>query len=370
MRFYDLLQLDPAVVKQKLRAAQTTKERARLWLAMGLRSALIVLFAILCIAPVGKYFGPQNSPMGVALFCLMLGFRFVDFGYCIKDSLLNLGITFFLLLVSPVAASLVNPVFAVCIHALSFFIILLMASDNPIMGNGGMYGFAYVFLSGNPVTGELFYKRAAVALIGYVICAAIFYAKHRKKHQNIRFREVAARFDLTNEKSRWQLRMALGVGLVLTLGYFSGIKHFMWMGFSCAAMLSTYPYSVNIKSRCIHRMIGVVCGSLAFFAIYLITPPSLTSLLGPLGGFFLGFCTDYRFKSGINCFGALMMAAGIYGIHSAVLLRVVNNLFGVLLALGFIYVYDKLIDQRYVPLTTREELEELEQLEEDEEAGL
>lgn len=347
MRFYDMLQLDSAALKSRIRAAETANERRKIWIAMVDRSVLIVLFAILFIAPMGKVFGTENNPMAVALFCILLGVRFVDFDYCIKDAMIALGVSFFLLLVAPVAASLVNPLAAACIHFIAFLTILLMTCNRPELGNGGLYGFAYVFLTGNPVTGMIFWKRAALTLVGYVLCGAIFYVKHRKKHADVRFRHIAAQFDLSQEKSRWQLRMALGVSLVLTLGSFLQIERFMWMGFACASMLSSYPYTVNIKERVWHRILGVVVGSTLFFFVYQMVPESMHTILGPLGGFCLGFCADYRYKTAMNCFGALMLAAGIYGVQGAVLLRIGNNILGAVLGFVFIFLYQKLVDKRF-----------------------
>lgn len=347
MRFYDALQLDPAVLKPKIRGAETVEERRRLQFAMALRSLLIVGFAICCIAPVASMFGPENTPMAVAMFCILLGVRFVDFGYCIKDSMVNLGVAFLLLLVAPVLASLVHPVLAVCIHFCAFFALLIMLSDRPEMGNGGLCGFAYVYLTGNPVTGELFWKRAVLTLVCYLLCGLIFYCKHRKKHGKTRFRQVVDNFQMSCEKSRWQLRMALGVSLVLTLGSYFQMERFMWAGFACASLLSSYPYSVDIKERFFQRIIGVVAGSLAFLMIYQVVPDSLHMLLGPFGGICLGFCTDYRYKTAINCFGALMMAAGLYGIEGAVILRIADNVLGAIFGFAVIFLYAKLVDRRF-----------------------
>lgn len=347
MRFYDMLQLDPAVLKSKIRACETAGERRRIWIAMALRSLLIVLFAILFIGSLGSVFGTENNPMGVALFCIFLGIRFVDFGYCIKDSMVTLAIAFTIFLVAPVVATSVNPILAACVHFGAFLTLLLITADKPELGNGGLCGFAYIFLTGNPVTGVIFWKRAALTLVGYLLCGAVLYFKHRNKNKEIRFRQIVAQFDMSQEKSRWQLRMALGVSLVLTLGNFFQLERFMWMGFACASLLSSYPYTVNIKERVWQRILGVVVGSALFFVIYQITPEAMYGLLGPAGGLCLGFSTDYRYKTAINCFGALMMAAGVYGIQNAALLRVQNNVLGVILGFAFIWLYQKVIDKRF-----------------------
>lgn len=345
MRFYDALQLDPSILKKKIRSADTPSERHRMQIALVLRSFLIVAFAIVMIAPVGSVFGAENSPAAVAMFCILLGVRFVDFGYCIKDSMINFAIIFVLLLTAPVLAALVPPVAAIPIHFVALFLILVMGCKAPEMGNGGLYGFAYIYLTGNPVTGDLFWKRALLMLLGYVLCGGILYFKHRGKHQDVRFLQTISGYSLKNQNHRWQLRMAIGVSLALGLGYLLQMERFMWAGFAAGTMLSSYSDVNDAKERLFQRVGGVIVGSLLFFGAYELTPPGFHSLLGPLGGVCLGFCADYRFKTAINCFGALMLAAGLYGPEKAVLLRIVNNIIGVVFGFAIVFLYDALVDR-------------------------
>ena len=339
MRFYDALQLDPGALKQKIRTADTPAERHKMQAAIVLRSFLIVAFAMAVIAPVAGTFGVENNPLAVALFCILLSIRFVDFGYCIKDSLVNFGLVCVLLLTAPLLAIL--------IHFAALFVILLMTCEQPEMGNGGLYGFAYVYLAGNPVTGDLFWKRAALMLLGYIICGTILYCKHKNKHRNVRFREAAGSYSLTNRKHRWQLRMAIGVSLTLGLGYLFGIERFMWGGFAASSLLSSYTDANGVHERLSHRIYGVVVGSALFFAVYELTPESFHALLGPLGGVCLGFCTEYRYKTLLNCFGALLMASSLYGSHGAALLRIGNNLLGVVFGYLVLLLFYALVDRHF-----------------------
>ena len=347
MRFYDALQLDPGALKARIRQAETVGEKRKMQAAIVLRSFLIVAFAMVVIAPVAGLFGAENNPVAVALFCILLSIRFVDFGYCIKDSMVNFAVVFLLLLTAPVAASLVHPLLAILIHFAALSIMLLMTCEQPEMGNGGLYGFAYVYLAGNPVTGDLFWKRAILMLLGYLLCGGILYFKHRHKHRDIRFRQAVASYNLENRKHRWQLRMAVGVSLALGLGAFLDVERFMWAGFAASSLLSSYTDEDGVRERVGHRICGVVIGSLLFFAVYELLPSQFHSLLGPLGGVCLGFCTDYRFKTALNCFGALLLASGLYGSHGAVLLRIANNLVGVIFGFVIILVFYALVDQRF-----------------------
>ncbi len=346
MKFYDALQMDPAILKRKIAACETRQEKAYYWVAMAVRSALIVAFAIVFISLLSRVFGADNTPLAVALFCMMLGIRFVNFEYCIGDSLITLAAVLFILVLAPSAAVLLPPVLLIPLHFTAFFALLYVTTQRPEMGNGGLYSFAYIYLTGNPVMGEALMRRGLMALVGYLICGAILFAKHRHQHTTTRFHHVMRRFDLSTQVHLWQVRMALGVSLVLTVGQVVGVERFMWMGFACASLLSEYPYSGNACVRSRQRIIGAIAGSCAFFILYLVTPEAFHSLMGPLGGLCLGFCTDYRYKTAMNCFGALMLGTGIYGLSGAVLLRIVGTVLGVLFGLLFAAIFHRLAGVR------------------------
>lgn len=341
-----MLQLDPAVIKKMISKSQSKKECCFLWATMLLRSILLVSFAIVFIAPLSSIFGAENNAMAVSMFCILLAIRFVDFGYCIKDSLLNLAIIFLLLLVSPVLGYYTNPILAFLIHFLSFFIILFMSCDKPEMGNGGLYSFAYIFLSGNPVEGVIFYKRFLLTCLCFLICASVFYFKHKDKYTEIPFLMKRKQFNLYAHKHQWQIRMSLGVSLILTLGVFFHIKRYMWMAFACGSLLSDHSREPNIKQRFIHRLAGAVAGSAIFYLLCRFLPTSFQSVLGILGGIVLGLCTEYAYKSALNCFGAIVTAASLYGLNEAVILRIVNTFAGVVFAFVFFFLYEYLIGKR------------------------
>ena len=346
MKFYDALQMDPAILKREIAACETRQEKAYYWVAMAVRSALIVAFAIVFISLLSRVFGADNTPLAVALFCMMLGIRFVNFEYCIGDSLITLAAVLFILVLASSAAVLLPPVLLIPLHFTAFFALLYMTTQRPEMGNGGLYSFAYIYLTGNPVMGEALMRRGLMALVGYLICGAILFAKHRHQHTTTRFHHVMRRFDLSTQVHLWQVRMALWASLVLTVGQVVGVERFMWMGFACASLLSEYPYSGNACVRSRQRIIGAIAGSCAFFILYLVTPEAFHSLMGPLGGLCLGFCTDYRYKTAMNCFGALMLGTGIYGLSGAVLLRIVDTVLGVLFALLFAAIFHRLAGVR------------------------
>ena len=180
---------------------------------------------------------------------MILGIRFVNFEYCVKDSLVTLLAVLAILVLAPSVAAVIPEIFLIPLHFAAFFALLYMTTQRPEMGNGGLYSFAYIYLTGNPVTGEALVRRIFLALVGYLICGAILFAKHRDQHTATRFHHVVRKFDLSTPIHLWQLRMALGVSLVMTAGQVFGVERFMWMGFACASLLSEYPYSGKVFTR-------------------------------------------------------------------------------------------------------------------------
>lgn len=348
MSFYQSLQMDPSVLKKRIAQCETVREKTFYWAAIAIRSVLIVAFAIVFISLLSGLFGQENTPLAVAVFCIMLGIRFVNFEHCIRDSLITLAIALAILVFAPSLAGIAPPILVPFIHFVGFFTLLYITTQRPELGNGGLYSFAYVYLTGNPVYGVSLEKRALLALVGYAICGLILWAKHRHAYGDIRFHHLILKFDVKNPVILWQLRMAVGVSLILTAGQVFGVPRFMWMGFACASLLSEYPYSSNTLPRFWQRIIGVLVGSGLFLIVYQITPEVFHSLMGPLGGLCLGFCTDYRYKTAMNCFGALMLAAGIYGVQAAVFLRIIDTILGVCFGTVFALIFHKLIAKKYL----------------------
>lgn len=93
------------------------------------------------------------------------------------------------------------------------------------------------------------------------------------------------------------------------------------------------PQTHQVLSRGISRIIGVMVGS-AIFVLYLhFFSIEWVFLLGPLAGFCLELTPHYGWASILNCFGALSAAYVLLGILPAGIIRIQNNLFGILCGL-------------------------------------
>lgn len=340
MTFYDLIQLDPNAIRARIQKTDDPKEIRRMRIAVVVRSVLIVLFAILFISLMNAWFGAYNSSMAVSIFCVLLAVRFVGYGYNIYDSLLSMAIVFALLVICPVAAYNAGFLMKLILYIGSLLIIMILTTQQPQMGNGGLYTFSFVFLAQNPVYGQQLLQRAELAALGFVICGIVLWRNHRKQFVDVRLRDIWKEVRLSSQKFQWQQRLALGVGLLLSIFSMTHVERFMWIGFACGSLLSDYNVENNVHEKFKDRLIGAVIGSLAFYLLYQIIPAKFYPFFGPIGGVCLGLCTDYKHKTMLNCFGALMMAAGMFGLKSVVLMRMGYTLLGIIFALAFFYLYD------------------------------
>lgn len=340
VRFYDLLQMDPQSIITIMKTQSEKTEKRRLLFALCVRAFLLVGFAMVFIVSFTWIFGQANTPMAVVAFCILLTVRFVDFGYRVWDSLFALAVVFTILLYAPVLTYLVHPGISFLIHLASLFLILFLTCDRPEMGNGGLFSFAYIYLTGNPVFHQELLNRSILCLICFIICGLVYYRKHKTKYSEISLFAKIKTTSWITFKYKWMLRICLAVSAILAIGLAINLERFMWAGFACGSLLSIYSREHKIRTRFSQRLFGVLEGSLLFYALYTLLPVSARPLIGPLGGIFLSFCVNYRHQTIMNTLGALLIASGSYGLNDSIYLRVVDTLFGICFAAVFYLVYE------------------------------
>ncbi len=347
--FYQLLNMNESGIKKKIKESDTIGGKAYYWFVLAFRAFLIVCFAVLFVSLGSIFFGEENSAMAVVLLVMVLTIRFVHFRYCISDTLVMLAGAMLILAFAPTLAVFAPPWAIFFIHFIAIFALMCITVQKPEMGLGGLIGFSYVYLVGNVVTGDALIRRAEMAVAGYVICAAIMIHKHRNKDKDIRFHHFLQQFKVTSTVNLWQLRMAAGLALCLTLGELLHIPRYMWMGFACSTMLVRYPYHKEEHKRFLERVEGVVTGSVGFIILCHLIPESTYPLIGLIGGFFLAFCAKYYWKTTVICFGALSVALEFYSVTTAAVIRMLDNILGATFAMVFMDVYDKFIVVKLVP---------------------
>lgn len=336
MSLYQKLQLSPLVLKQHLTHTSSVRERINIYLILSLRSLLLVAFAIFFITVLNYFFGTENSSVAVSLFCILLGIRFVPYGYSSRQNLGVLLTTLILMFSSGYINSLNKPLLFLIANLISLSLILVLTADTPIMGNAGIYVFSYLFITNTPVVGQLQHLRCLELSLGFLICGTVLVYKHWGKHPDNTIQRVFQKFSLKEAKCRWQLRLAIGVSLSLYLGQLYHLQRIVWIGYACMSVL--LPYQTQQHRRPVLRVLGVVVGSCLFGLIYKNTPEAWLSLVGPLSGLLLGYATTYFNTTVLNCFGGLLLATTYYGIDQSIIFRIQNNFLGAIFAALFILI--------------------------------
>lgn len=333
MAIYDLMQLSPGILRQKIREAPDRPTKRRLLRALVLRDGLLLGFAVAYIAGFTQLFGPASSYLGVASFCILLSARFVNYTYNARASLGALAVVLGLMWGNSVLLPRLGVGGAGVVNLLSLLVILRLTTAAPIMGNGGVYTFGYVLVTGVPPVGTVAVTGTGLAtLAAYLCCAAVFWKHHRHADAHQALWPVVKPPRLTDATWRWQLRLALGVTVALMLGQALHHQRAMWLGFACMSVL--LPQTTQLRGRAVLRFSGVVLGSLMFALGTAWLPVAGVALLAPLAGFGLGLTPSYFWASILNCFGALSIVYLQLGGPAAAGLRIMNNGLGILTAVG------------------------------------
>ena len=146
--FYGLLQLSVRDLKQLRSAAGCVRCRATVDAALLMRASLIVASAVAFISLMGALFGAQSAIPAVALYVCILCVRFVGFNYAPVENLKAMAVVFAVLTMMPLLGQHAGALARLVLNIAGLMVVMVVAVDDPRMGNGGTYGFAYALLAG------------------------------------------------------------------------------------------------------------------------------------------------------------------------------------------------------------------------------
>lgn len=356
MTVYQELQLNQAGSKKLIRSCTDKKEKRKHIAVYCLKIALTVAFCVVFVSIFTGIFGKENGVAGVGVLLALLAFRQVDLGFCPSQSAwVMLGI-FGILAVGPHMANQVPSAAGFLINSISIFLMLLLGCHNVLYFNHATFVLTYLLLYGNDVSGIAYAKRVTGLMVGGLWVALCMYRNHRKAECKRSLKDVLKEFCLESTRSRWQIKMALGVCLSMLVGELVGLPRSMWIGI--AAMSVLQPFDKDRKTKMIYRFLGTLAGCVGFMLLIRILPEESYGLLGIIGGIGVGFCATYKWQTVFNAFGALGIAMSLFGSGGSVTLRVINNGFAVLFVILFVPVVDWILDQFSIHSRRRMEVRE------------
>ena len=123
-----------------------------------------------------------------------------------------------------------------------------------------------------------------------------------------------------------------------------------WTSKSYVAGIACMSVCLPFTNDCvcqIRKQIGSfnIVGCAIFIVLYLVLPESMYPYIGMIGGIGVGYSAGYAWQTVFNTFGALSIAAGLFGMPAAVALRVGANIFGAAYTVICNKVIDKLADR-------------------------
>ena len=339
MTFYQELQLSSTGSKQLIRNTAEPKEKHRHILIYNVKVYLVMAFCVAVVTLFTRLTGSDNSVVGVTVLLAVLVLRQADFGIRTSHGLLSIAGIFGILMTAPRIANMLSPLPAFAVNAVAILLLMTLGCHNVIMYNHSTFVLGYLLLLGYDVTGAAYVKRVEGLVAGMILCMVVFYKNQKNRPYRRTFPDLFREFDMTSARTRWYLKLTFIVSSAMLIMNLLGLPRAMWAGIACMSVC--LPFTDDCVARSGKRWQFNIIGCLLFIVLYLVLPKSMYPYIGMIGGIGVGYSAGYAWQTVFNTFGALSIAAGLFGMPAAVALRIGANVFGAL----YTVVCNKVIDR-------------------------
>ena len=340
MTFYQELQLSSTGSKQLIKNTTDKKEKTRHILIYNFKVYLVVAFCFLVVTAFSMIFGNDNSVPGVVVLLAILVLRQADFGIKTTHGLISIAGIFAILIVGPRLSNIADPLTAFLINIVCIFLLMMFGCHNVIMYNHSTFVLGYLLLQGYDVAGKSYQLRVVSLVVGMLICMGVFYKNQKNRPYRRTFKDLFREFDVRSARNQWYLKLTLIVSSAMLIVSLLGLPRAMWAGIACMSVC--LPFTEDGKMRAVDRGVFNMVGCALFLILYLILPESGRSMIGIIGGIGVGYSAGYKWQTVFNTFGALAIAASLFGLPMALLLRSGINVIASLYTVVCNVIYDKL----------------------------
>ena len=340
MTFYQELQLSSAGSKQLIKNTHDKKEKFRHILIYNFKVYLVMIFCVAIVTIFSMLTGNSNSVVGVCVLLSVLVLRQADFGIQTNHGLISIAGIFVILAAGPRLANMVPAIPAFFINFLCIMLLMIFSCHNVIMYNHSTFVLSYLLLLGYDVSGHDYLMRIAGLSAGMLICMIVFYKNQKNRLYHRTFKNLFSEFNITSSRTKWYIKLTFIVSSSILAMSLLNLPRAMWAGIACMSVC--LPFTEDGKMRAVDRGVFNIAGCALFLVLYLILPESGRSMIGIIGGIGVGYSAGYKWQTVFNTFGALAIAASLFGLPMALLLRSGINVIASLYTVVCNVIYDKL----------------------------
>lgn len=328
MTFYEELQLSSIGSKALIKNTTDPKEKRRHILIYNFKVYLVMAFCFVFVTLFSMLFGSDNSVAGVVFLLALLVLRQADFGIRTSHGLICIAGIFTLLITGPRLANTLPAPASLLANFISILLLMILGCHNVIMYNQSTFVLGYLLLYGYDVTGRAYLLRVLGLLVSMMVCMLVFYKNQKKRPYRRSFPDLFREFNLKSSRSQWYLSLTWIVCSAMFIMQLLSLPRAMWAGIACMSVC--LPFPEDSKDRTWKRGVFNILGCGIFLVLYNTLPAWLYPYIGVIGGIGVGYSAGYSWQTVFNTFGALSIAGSLFGVKTAIALRIGTNVAGAL----------------------------------------
>ena len=213
---------------------------------------------------------------------------------------------------------------------ISILMLMILGCHNVIMYNQSTFVLGYLLLYGYDVTGRAYLLRVLRLLVSMMDCKLVLYKNQKKRPYRRSFPDLFREFNLKSARSLWYLSLTWVVCSAMFIMQLLSLPRAMWAGIACMSVC--LPFPEDSKDRTWKRGVFNILGCGIFLVLYNTLPAWLYPYIGVIGGIGVGYSAGYSWQAVFNTFGALSIAGSLFGVKTAIALRIGTNVAGALYA--------------------------------------
>ena len=288
----------------------------------------IIVFVVLF----SKFFGSENTLVGVAVITAMLMFKSINISLKYREAIFAIIFSFIYMAFASYISRL-NAFTGIPINFILVFIVIYLFTNEMETKAYLPFILCYVFLEGNPVSSEQLMNRIVGLLTGGILIAFIYYISHKdsddKNHLTIR--EMISNFKTNSLQFNFSLRMAIGISIAMFIGKTFGFSKSMWI--SITVMSLTQPHYHETKERIKQRVVGTIIGSIIFIILFeYLVPSKFSSLVLLILSYIYTFIKKYDRQIIFVTLNSLGAAMVLFDTFVSVPMRITFVLLGSIIA--------------------------------------